>query len=1034
MPIDAGNVVPIIQGHGSQRPRSCPWCPSCRSTTGNVVPAVPIDSREAVADHPGPRVATAAVLLPMIDAGKLLPIIQGHGPRLATAAVVPVVPIDAGNVVPPAIDSRECRADHRPGAVPYRACNGRGRARRAESCRSSTLPRSCPTAGSCCRSSTWLRGPGRLPMIDGGKLVPSRARADHPGPRLATVPVVPVVPIDSREGGADHRPGCAVPVVPAVSIIDLAAVLPYGGKLVPVVPVPIDGGKVVPRLDSRERRADHPGPRLATVPVVPVVPIDSREGGADHRPGCAVPVVPAVPIIDLAAVLPYGGKLLPIIDLAARCPSCRPCRSSTLPRSCPTAGSWCPWCPCRSTAGKVVPIIDLAARSGPVADDRRREAGAESCPCRSSRATARNGARGARRADRQPGRWCRSSTWLRGARRAGRVDHRPCRGPALRREAGARGARADRRREGGAAPRQPGTSCRSSRATGGNGRGGVRRAGRAGRVDRRRERRADHRRRERRADHPGPRLATAAVLLPIIDGGNVVPVVPVPIDSREAVADHPGPRVATAAVVPVVPAVPIIDLAAVLPYGGKLLPIIDLAARSGPVADDRRREAGAESCPCRSSRATARNGARGARRADRQPGRWCRSSTWLRGARRAGRADHRPCRGPALRREAVADHRPGSRSCCRSSTAGNVVPALATAAVLLPIIDGGNVVPVVPVPIDAGNVVPIIQGHGWQRPRSCRPCRSSTLPRSCPTAGSWCPWCRSTPGSCCRSSRATACNGRGGARGAGRASTAGKLLPIIQGHGSQRPRWCPSCRSTPGSCCRSSTWLRGPGLLPMIDAGKLLPALATVAVVPAVPIDSRERRADHPGPRVATAAVVPVVPIDAGKLVPIIGLAARSGPVADDRRREGGAAPRQPGTSCRSSRATGGNGRGGARRAGRAGRVDRRRERRADHPGPRLATAAVLLPIIDSRERRAGTCNGRGPVADHRRRERRARGARADRQPGSCCRSSRATGGNGRGGARRAGRADHRPCRGPALRREAVADHRPGCAVRAGCR
>ncbi len=140
-------------------------------------------------------------------------------------------------------------------------------------------------------------------MIDGGKLVPSRARADHPGPRLATVPVVPVVPIDSREGGADHRPGCAVPVVPAVSIIDLAAVLPYGGKLVPVVP--IDAGKLVPiiqghglqrprwcpwcrpRLDSREAGADHPGPRLATAAVVPVVSIDAGK---------------VVPIIDLAAV------------------------------------------------------------------------------------------------------------------------------------------------------------------------------------------------------------------------------------------------------------------------------------------------------------------------------------------------------------------------------------------------------------------------------------------------------------------------------------------------------------------------------------------------------------------------------------------------------------------------------------------------------------------------------------------------------------------------------------------------------------
>ncbi len=59
--------------------------------------------------------------------------------------------------------------------------------------------------------------------------------------------------IDSREAVADHSgPRLAT-----------AAVVPYGGKLVPVVPVPIDGGNVVPRLDS-------------------------REGGADHRPGCAV--------------------------------------------------------------------------------------------------------------------------------------------------------------------------------------------------------------------------------------------------------------------------------------------------------------------------------------------------------------------------------------------------------------------------------------------------------------------------------------------------------------------------------------------------------------------------------------------------------------------------------------------------------------------------------------------------------------------------------------------------------------------------
>ncbi len=923
----AGNVVPIIQGHGWQRPPSCPWC---RSTPGSWCRSSAWPARSG----------------PVADDRR----------REAGAESCPCRST-------PGTSCRSSRATAR---------NGRGRARGAR--RADRQP------GTSCRPCRSTAGK-LLPIIQGHGWQRPRSCPWCPSCRSTTGNVVPAVPIDSREAVADH-PGprvataAVVPVVPAVPIIDLAAVLPYGGKLLPIIdlaarsgPVADDrrreaGAESCPCRSSRAtarngargaRRADRqPGRwcrsstwlrgarRAGRVDHRPCRgPALRREAGARgaradrRREGGAAPRQPGTSCRSSRATARNGARGARRADRqpgrwcrsstwlrgarragradhrpcrgpalrreavadhrpGSRCPSCRPCRSSTLPRSCPTAGSWCPWCPCRSTAGKVVPIIDLAARSGPVADDRRREAGAESCPCRSSRATARNGARGARRADRQPGRWCRSSTWLRGARRAGRVDHRPCRGPALRREAGARGARADRRREGGAAPRQPGTSCRSSRATAGNGRGGVRRAGRAGRVDRRRERRADHRRRERRADHPGPRLATAAVLLPIIDGGNVVPVVPVPIDSREAVADHPGPRVATAAVVPVVPAVPIIDLAAVLPYGGKLLPIIDLAARS----------------------------------------------------------------------------------CCRSSTAGNVVPALATAAVLLPIIDGGNVVPVVPVPIDAGNVVPIIQGHGWQRPRSCRPCRSSTLPRSCPTAGSWCPWCRSTPGSCCRSSRATARNGRGGARGAGRASTAGKLLPIIQGHGSQRPRWCPSCRSTPGSCCRSSTWLRGPGLLPMIDAGKLLPALATVAVVPAVPIDSREGRADHPGPRLATAAVVPVVPIDAGKLVPIIGLA--RGP---------GLLPMIDGGKLVPSRA----------------RADRRRERRADHPGPRLATAAVVpvVPVvpIDNRERRAG---------------------RADRQPGSCCRSSRATGGNGRGRARGARRADRqpgtscRPCRSTA--------------------
>ncbi len=324
-------------------------------------------------------------------------------------------------------------------------------------------------------------------------VVPSRARADRqPGswcrvvPALATaavVPVVPVVSIDNREGGADHRPSLRGPAL--LPMID-------GGKLVPVVPA-------VP-IDSRERRADHPGPRLATAAVVP-----SRAGRADRRRE-AVADHPG-PRVATAAVL------LPMID-----------------------------------AGKVVPRLDS-------------------------------------------------------------------------REAGARGARADRRRE-------------------------------------------------RRADHPGPRVATAAVLLPMIDGGKLLPIIQghagnvVPrLDSREA-----GARGARA----------------------------DRRREGG--ADHRRREGGADH----------RRREGGA--APRQPGSWCRSS------RATARNGRRRARGA----------------------------------------------------------------------ESCRPCRSSTLPRSCPTAGSWCPSCRP-----CR-------------------STAGNVVPIIQGHGLQRPRWCPWCR-----------------------------------VVPAVSIDNREGGADH---------------------------------------------------------------------------------------------------------------------------------------------------------------------------------------------
>ncbi len=567
--------------------------------------------------------------------------------------------------------------------------------------------------------------------------------------------------------------------VSAVSIIDLAAVLPYGGKLVPVVPVvPIDGGKLLPIIQGH---------------------------GSQRSPSCpSCRVVPAVPI----------------------------------------------------DGGKLVPIIDLAARSCPVADDRRRERRADHPGPRLATAAGGNGARGARRADRQPGTSCRSSTWLRGAR-AGRVDHRPCRGPALlprldSREAGAdhpgprvataavvpvvpidggklvpiidlaarscpvadrrrerrarragagngrgraRGAgRADRRREGGAAPRQPGSWCRSSRATGGNGRGPVaddrrREAGAGARNGRRRAGRVDHRACRGPARCRSSTWLRGPVLLPMIDGGKLVPalataaVVPV-VPSRagradrrrEAGADHPGPRVATVPVVPVVP-------------------IDSRERRAAP------RQPGSW-CPwCRSSRATGGNGARGARRADRQPGTSC---PW-----------------------------------CR------VVPAVS--------IDGGKLLPIIDL---AARSCPVADDRRRERRADHRPGCAVPVP-----AVSIIDLAAVLP--CCR------------------ASTAGKLVPIIQGHGWQRPRSCPWCRSTAGSWCRSSTWLRGPALLP-IDAGNVVPvvpALATAAVVPVVPavpidggkvvprLDSREAGADHPGPRVATAAVL-LPMIDAGKLVP----------------------------------------------------------------------------------------------------------------------------------------------------------------------
>ncbi len=421
-------------------------------------------------------------------------------------------------------------------------------------------------------------------------------------------------------------------------------------------------------------------------------------------------------------------------------------------------------------AGKLVPVVP--SRAGRA--DRRREAGADHPGPRLATAAGGNGARGARRADRQPGTSCRSSTWLRGAR-AGRVDHRPCRGPALL-----------------------------------------------------------------------PRL-----------------------DSREAGADHPGPRVATAAVVPVVP----ID-------GGKLVPIIDLAARSCPVAD-RRRERRARRAGAGNGRGRARGAGRADRRreggaAPRQPGSWCRSSRATGGNGRGPVADDR-------RREAGAGARNGRRR------AGRVDHRACRGPALLPIIDlaarSG------PVADDRRREAGAGARNGRRRARGAESCRP----------------CRSTAGSCCRSSRATGGNGARGARRADRqpgtscrASTTGKLVPvvpIIQGHGWQRPPSCRPCRSTAGSWCRSSTWLRGPALLPIIDSRERR------ARAGARNGRGRARRADHRQPGTSCPCRRSQRPRS------IIDLAARSGPVAD-RRREAGAGAR--------------NGRRRACGARRAGRADHR--------------------------------------------------------------------------------------------------------------
>ena len=992
----AGKVVPIIQGHGSQRPR----CPSCRSTAGKVVPVVPRcradRRREGGARHAAPpcRSSTLPRWCPSCrsTAGKLVPIIQGHG--LATAAVVPVVsvmPIIDGGKVVPTCRRREAGADH-PGPRLATAA---------------VVP-VVPIIDSRERRAAVSIDAGKVVPIDGGNVVPIIQGHGSQRPRWCPSCRAAVPIIDSREGRA-HHPG---PRLATAAVVPVVSVMPI-----------IDGGKVVPTCRRREAGADHPGPRLATAAVVPVVPIiDSRERRAAVS-------------IDAGKVVPIdGGNVVPIIQghglaTAAVVPvvPCRRADHRQPGRSCPSSGAtaWqagaapvprravvpidagrCPGRSCRSTAGRscpscraAVPIIDLAAVVPVVPIDRRegrahhrRWEGRADVPtagswCRSSRATAwQAGAAPVPRravvpidAGRCPGSWCRAGS------------------PSCR--------RVDRRREGRAHHRQPGSWCRSSRAT------AWQRprwcpwfpscpSSTAGRSCRR----ADSR--EGCAHHPGPRpgngrggarravppcRSTAGSWCPScraavpIDGGKVVPIIQghgsqrprwcpscraaVPIiDSREGRAHHPGPR------------------------PGKLVP------RRFPVVPCRRADHRQPGRSCPSSRATARNG-RGVRRADRQPGRSCPS---CRGAvpidagkvvpvmpRR--RADHRPCRGGARR----ADRQPGSwcpssratawqrpRWCpwfpsCPSSTVGRSCRRA-----------------------DGGKLVPIIQGHGSQRPRWCPSCRSSTAGNVVPPCRSTpARWCRSTAGTWCPSSRATARNGRGGARRAVppcRSSTAGKVVPIIRGHG-------------------LASWCRR---------------------FPVVPC----RRADHRQP---------------GRSCPSSRATARNGRGgargfrhAHHRRWEGRADVPTAGSWCRSSRATARNGRGGARRADhrqpgtscrrvdrrRQGGADRRRERGADHPGPRpgngrggarravppcrSSTAGKVVPIIRGhglaswcragppscrRADRRRPVSGKVvpidggkvvPVMPRRRADHRpCRGGarRADRQPGSWCPSSRAT-------------------------------------------
>ena len=683
------------------------------------------------------------------------------------------------------------------------------------------------------------------------------------------------------------------------------------------------------------------------------------------------------------------------------------------------------------------------------------------------------------------------------------ADHRPCRGGARR------------------ADRQPGRSCRSSRATARNGRGGARGF-----------RHAHHRRWEGRARR-------AAVP---IDGGKVVPIIQGHGLASWCRAGSPSCRHAHHRRREGRAAVPIIDLAAVVPVVS---------------SDSRKADARRAAPPCPSSRATARNGRGGVRpqlrtmrrRADRRrpvsgkvvpidggkvmPVMPCRSSTlprWCPSCRLSTAGKVVPvvprCRSTAARscpscRAAVSiiqGHglaswcRAGPPSCRRADRRREgrarraVPPCRSTAGKLVPI-DGGNVVPVMPrrrahhPGPRPGKLVP----RRFPVVPSCR----STPARSCRAAVSIIdlaavvpvvPPCQSTAGSWCPSSRATARNGRGGARPQlrtmappcrstpagvreGRADrrregNARRAVPSCRSSRAtawQRPRWCPwfpSCPSStagswcppcrgadrqPGRSCPSCRAavpiIQGHGLamaavvpvvsvMPIIDGGKVVPCRRVDrrrkagARRAAVPIDSREGRARRAAPPCrssratawqAGAAPVPrrtAVPIDGGKLVPIIqghgsqrprwcpsaiannappcrstpagireGRARHAAPPcrssratawqagaapvprrAHHRRREGGA--RRAAPPCRSSRATARNGRGGARRADhrqpgrwcpscrgadrrREGRADRRREAGARHAAPRCrsstlprwcpscrSTAGKLVPII----------------------------------------------------------------------------------------